>query len=647
MMAAEKPQPLRGVLSVDEPMSRHTSWRAGGTADRFYQPADSDDLAMFLRGLPVDEPLLWIGLGSNLLVRDGGIRGTVIGTSGVLDGLARLAGDIVRAEAGVSCAKVARFCARQGLAGAEFLAGIPGTMGGALAMNAGAFGGETWPLVLAVETIDRTGQRRERRPQEYRIGYRHVVSPAEEWFVAAHLQLAAGDTAESAARIKGLLGRRNATQPIGEPSCGSVFRNPPGDHAARLIEASGLKGYCIGKACVSTRHANFVVNDGGATAADIEALIQHIYDVVLAKHGVSLAREVHIVGAARPTTAGAIPVSGGATASGNASVGRAAEKSLRRAGRPDDFGKVAVLMGGMSAEREISLKSGSAVLAALQRRGVDAHGIDVGHDIASRLAGGDYDRTFIMLHGRGGEDGTMQGLLETLGIPYTGSGVLGSAIGMDKLRSKWLWLGRGLPTPDFALLADDTDLDDVVRRLGLPLIIKPSCEGSSIGMSKVTIKSRLAEAWRVARGYDANVIAEQWITGAEYTAAIVGRRALPLIRVETSHEFYDYAAKYTADDTRYHCPSGLDAAEEQELQQLALTAFDAIGAAGWGRIDFMCGEDGRPWLIEANTIPGMTDHSLVPKAARAAGIEFDDLAWMILETTLGGGTGRRTGEQGT
>jgi D-alanine-D-alanine ligase len=236
-------------------------------------------------------------------------------------------------------------------------------------------------------------------------------------------------------------------------------------------------------------------------------------------------------------------------------------------------------------------------------------------------------------------------LLDTLGIPYTGSGVAGSAIGMDKLRSKWLWQGCGLPTPDFALLTEDADLDTVVQRLGMPLIVKPSGEGSSIGMTRVTSAAGLAAAWHAAREYDADVIAEQWITGAEYTAAIIGRQVLPLIRVETSHEFYDYAAKYIADDTRYHCPCGLAPDQEQAMQQLALAAFDAIGASGWGRVDFMCDQQGRPWLIEANTVPGMTDHSLVPKAARAAGIEFDELVWMILETSLGA-AGRRSGAQG-
>ena len=296
MMPAKSQQPLRGKISYDEPMSKHTTWRVGGLADCYYQPADIEDLAVLFSQLSDQEPITWIGLGSNLLVRDGGIRGTVIATSGVLNGLQRLQGNCVRAEAGVSCAKVARFCAREGLTGAEFLAGIPGTMGGALAMNAGAFGGETWEIVSAVETLHRGGQRHERLPDEYRVGYRSVQGPANEWFVAAELELKPGDTSAAQARIKELLAKRSDTQPIQIPNAGSVFRNPPGDHAARLIEASDLKGLCIGGACVSEKHANFIVNKGAASAADIEALIKQVAHEVELKQCVRLETEVRIVG---------------------------------------------------------------------------------------------------------------------------------------------------------------------------------------------------------------------------------------------------------------------------------------------------------------------------------------------------------------
>jgi UDP-N-acetylmuramate dehydrogenase len=298
MSAALAMNKLRGTLLRDEPMSKHTSWRIGGPADRYYQPADLDDLAQFLAQLPEDEPVFWLGLGSNLLVRDGGIRGTVIATSGVVNGLERIDEHTVRAEAGVSCAKVARFCARAGLVGAEFLAGIPGTMGGALAMNAGAFGGETWEIVSAVETLDSRGQRQRRTRSDYQIGYRSVSGPAGEWFVAAELSLQPGETEAGQARIKELLAKRGATQPTQQPNAGSVFRNPEGDFAARLIEACGLKGACEGAACVSEKHANFIVNTGGATAAQVEALIERVAATVQAQQGVQLQREVHIVGEA-------------------------------------------------------------------------------------------------------------------------------------------------------------------------------------------------------------------------------------------------------------------------------------------------------------------------------------------------------------
>ena len=301
---------------------------------------------------------------------------------------------------------------------------------------------------------------------------------------------------------------------------------------------------------------------------------------------------------------------------------------------PRTFGKVAVLMGGHSAEREISLKSGAAVLRALQSRQVDAHGVDAADaDVLGRLRRGGYDRVFVALHGRGGEDGVMQGALEVLGLPYTGSGVLGSALSMDKVRSKRLWRGAGLPTPAFAVITGPADLD-AARDLGFPLMIKPAQEGSSIGMSKVDREADLRGAWEQAARYDAEVLAERWVEGSEYTAALLGGQALPLIRLETPRAFYDYEAKYQADSTRYICPCGLPEDRERQLQDLARQAYDVLGGGGWGRVDFLVDAEGAPALIEANTIPGMTDHSLVPMAARAAGLDFETLVWRILETAL-------------
>jgi UDP-N-acetylmuramate dehydrogenase len=290
---------LRGELLRDEPLARHTSWRVGGPAERLYRPADRADLVAFLAALPPEEPVFWLGLGSNLLVREGGLRGTVVAVIGRLNAL-RVddGGDRVYAEAGVPSAHVARAAARAGLVGLEFLAGIPGTLGGALAMNAGAFGGETWKRVVEVETVDRRGVVRRRAPVEYAVGYREVQGPAGEWFLAATLQAEEGDAAAAQQEIRRLLERRAATQPTSQPSGGSTFRNPPGDFAARLIESAGLKGLRVGGAEVSEKHANFIVNTGSATASDIEQLMDVVRDRVERLHGVRLQTEVHIVGEA-------------------------------------------------------------------------------------------------------------------------------------------------------------------------------------------------------------------------------------------------------------------------------------------------------------------------------------------------------------
>lgn len=297
---------------------------------------------------------------------------------------------------------------------------------------------------------------------------------------------------------------------------------------------------------------------------------------------------------------------------------------------PSDYGKVAVLMGGWAAERDVSLRSGAAVLHALLEEGVDAVGIDAGQDVLRRLDEGAFDRVFNVVHGRGGEDGQLQGALEVMHLPYTGSGVLASAIGMDKARSKQLWLGLGMPTPVYQSLTGDTDWAQVVEDLGLPLIVKPAQEGSSIGMSKVNSAQELQAAYAEAAQYG-EVFAEQWVRGEEYTVAILQQRALPVIRLRTPNEFYDYDAKYQRNDTEYLCPCGLDESKEREIQVLALQAFKALGASGWGRVDVMIDENGLPWLLEINTVPGMTDHSLVPMAARADGLSFNQLVLSILE----------------
>jgi D-alanine-D-alanine ligase len=301
---------------------------------------------------------------------------------------------------------------------------------------------------------------------------------------------------------------------------------------------------------------------------------------------------------------------------------------------PKAFGRVAVLFGGKSAERAVSLKSGAAVLEALQTAGVDAFGIDVGDDFLQRLVAEKIDRAFIVLHGRGGEDGSMQGLLECAGIPYTGSGILASALAMDKLRTKRVWLSLGLPTPNHAALASEEDCRAAAAELGFPLFVKPAHEGSSIGMAKVADVEALITAWKDASRYDSQVLVEQMIDGPEYTVAMLRGQVLPPIGLGTPHTFYDYDAKYLANDTQYRIPCGLSADKEAELKELTARACEAVGTQGWARADVMQDASGKFWLLEVNTVPGMTDHSLVPMAARAAGLDFQQLVLAILADSV-------------
>ena len=300
---------------------------------------------------------------------------------------------------------------------------------------------------------------------------------------------------------------------------------------------------------------------------------------------------------------------------------------------PQAFGRVAVLLGGTSSEREVSLNSGANVLEALRARGVDAQPVDGIPALVSALDQGRFDRVFNIMHGGEGENGVVQGLLEALGVPYTGSGVLGSALTLDKIRTKQVWMALGLPTPRYARLAKGDDVAAVAARIGLPLIVKPSCEGSSVGVSRVFDAADLGQAVELAARYPGELLMEELIEGGEYTVGILGDAALPTIRIVPAGEYYDYHAKYVAEDTQYVCP-GLDGAAETEMRALALHAFRAAGCHGWGRVDVMRDRAGRNYLLEVNTTPGMTSHSLVPKAARATGIEFDELVWRILETSF-------------
>lgn len=313
---------------------------------------------------------------------------------------------------------------------------------------------------------------------------------------------------------------------------------------------------------------------------------------------------------------------------------RATGVEFRRVTDAAAFGRVAVLMGGASTEREVSLMTGNAVLEALVARGVQAAAFDPAERPLTALVDENVDRAWIALHGPGGEDGAVQGALEWLGVAYTGSGVMGSALGMDKLRTKLLAQAAGVATPPWVVLAGASDFTPAVAKLGLPLAVKPASQGSSVGMSRVADAAELPAAWRAAAALDPVVIAERWITGGEYTVGVLQGEALPAIRIETPRTFYDYQAKYFADDTRYLIPCGLPAAGERALREAALATFAAVGASGWGRVDFVADADGPPLLLEINTVPGMTGHSLVPMAARAAGIDFPELAWRVLETSF-------------
>ena len=299
-----------------------------------------------------------------------------------------------------------------------------------------------------------------------------------------------------------------------------------------------------------------------------------------------------------------------------------------------DFGRVAVMMGGTAAERGISLKSGTAVYEALVKQGVDAVLVDVTGSPIDALAGLQVDRVFNMIHGRGGEDGVLQGVLEAMVLPYTGSGVMASALSMDKLRTKLCWQGLGLVTPKWFQLKTEQDIDACIEALGFPVIVKPAQEGSSIGMSKAVSRQELIDALQLALQYKCDVYAEAWVTGMEYTVAVLAGEALPVIRLETPNVFYDFDAKYQANTTRYHCPCGLALDQEQALQSLAVTACEVLAVEGWARVDVFIDQAGRAQLIEVNTVPGMTDHSLVPMAARQAGLSFEELVWRILETSF-------------
>lgn len=611
-------------------LAPYTTWRIGGPAQFFAQPKSVDELSELLAQTPKDMPITWIGLGSNLLVRDGGIPGLVIHTRG-LD-LMTWENDSILAQAGVTCAKLARFSCQHDCKGGEFFAGIPGTLGGALAMNAGAFGGETWPVIEQVTVIDRKGVCHRRTPLEFDIGYRkakNLVSN-EEFFVAAHIRLEQeqGYGKKALEHLRGLIKKRNQTQPIGTFNCGSVFRNPPNHHAAALIEACQLKGKRIGGALICEKHANFILNNESASSDDIECLIELIQTNVREKFGIELEPEVRIVGQTRST-----PMSKPILCQNENFFAYPRSFLHSKDVSSQQFGKVAVLLGGNSGEREVSLESGKNVLEALQRKGVDAHALDARGDFVKKLIEQKFDRVFIALHGKHGEDGCVQGALESLNLPYTGSGVASSALAMDKARSKIIMDALGLPTPNFGIAYHLSQAQDLTEQIGFPVAVKPISEGSSLGTYCVESREALQTAFEDARQYGP-VLVEHWVRGRDVFVTVLGDEVLPSVEVEPIKGFYDYHAKYQSDDTQYHCPARLSKENEEQVRHLAKRAFYALGCEGWGRVDFVIDSQNNPWVLEVNTIPGMTSHSLVPMSAKASGLSYDDLVLTVLATTL-------------
>lgn len=606
----------QGQLLHNELLARFTSWRIGGVADQLYKPSSIEALSAFLKQLPLSEKITFLGLGSNVLIRDGGIRGTVILTQGLLNQIELTSNYQIRAEAGLACPTVARFCARHDLANAEFLAGIPGTIGGALAMNAGAFGSEIWEKVIRVMTIDRMGKIHYRTPQEYLVQYRHVQAKTHdlstEWFIAGYFQFEAGNKEVSLNKIRNLLDKRSATQPTGEFSCGSVFRNPSGDYAARLIEQCGLKGMRVGGAVVSEKHANFIINENSATASDVEQLIDLVAEQVKKTTGVILQREVHVIGEAK-------------------------QKVFTH--DVTQLGRVAILTGGTGSERAISLESGQLIFEATQRLGINSVLIDIKTNektaIIKQLTSHEIDRVFIVIHGVLGEDGFMQSILDELNLSYVGSDSSSSARAFDKVKTKKICQEKNIPVLEYRVAKSLSDLEEAAKQLGYPLAVKPVSEGSSVGVSKVTEESELKQAFEKAVKYDQSILVEPWISGKEYTVGIVGDQLLPPIEIIPKRAFYDFDAKYTDNATEFRCPaSSLSSEQVQEVQKIAQEAYLALGCSGWGRADLIQDSDDRFWLFEVNTIPGMTSHSLLPLAAKAHGMSYDELIFVLLSTGL-------------
>ncbi len=595
---------VRGELEQNAPLGELVWFRTGGPADWLFRPADLDDLQDFLAALPDDMPVLPLGVGSNLLVRDGGVAGVVVRLSKAFAGIERVDPVTLRCGAAAMGITVASAARDAGIAGLEFLRGIPGTVGGAVRMNAGAYGRDLADILVECTVVMRDGDRRVLPASALAYSYRHADLPDDAIVVDAVLRGRSGDRVVIQAEMDRIAAEREASQPLRTRTGGSTFKNPQLQRAWELIDAAGCRGLMVGGAQVSEKHCNFLLNLGDATSADIERLGETVRARVKASTGIELQWEIQRVG--RSADMAALPL------------------------------HVVVLMGGWSSERAVSLKSGAGIAAALERLGHRVTPLDMGRDVAAQLAALKPDVVFNALHGAPGEDGSVQGLLELMGIPYTHSGVTASAVAIDKQMTKAVLTAAGIRMPAGRIVESESLFaSDPLPR---PYVLKPNAEGSSVGVAIITegsnvgnpIRRDAAGPWRDF----AELLAEPFIPGRELTVTVLDGQALAVTELAPKSGFYDYDAKYTDGLTEHRVPAPIHRQAYAEALAMAQAAHQALGCAGITRSDFRyddtAGEPGDLYLLEVNTQPGMTPLSLAPEQAAHCGMSFDELVARIL-----------------
>lgn len=594
---------VRGPVVHEEPLSRHTSLKIGGPAEYFVEPEDLEDLKTVLwecraRGLRVRV----IGAGSNVLAADEGVRGVVVHLGAPYFRQISFDGGRVTARAGVMNTLFIQACAEKGLGGFEFLSGIPGNVGGAVAMNAGSHGEAVSDCFEEALLLGLDGRVRRAKKAELGFGYRSS-GVSGEIVVEAVFSFPAASPQAVQKKLDDYRDHRQKTQDLRHASAGCLFKNPEsaGCSSGALIDRAGLKGFRVGGAQVSEKHANFMINAGGATAADARGLIAGVREKVRETHGVELETEVRYFSDDDADLNG--PAGGGAR------------------------GRVAVLAGGPSCEREISLISGKAVQEALKKQGYDAFLVDPMGDFVPALKERGVSMAFNAVHGTFGEDGRLQRILDEAGIPYTGEGPGPSEIAFDKSRAQEVFRKAGVPVPASQVLRGPYEKLEAAK---YPVVVKPASSGSSVGVSIVKRPEDLHGAVKEAFRYSETVLLEEYVSGRELTVGILGGRALPVVEVIPGDKFYDYTAKYKSSETRYEFPARLTAEETRAVQEAALAAYRAAGCEVMGRVDVIFA-DGKPYVLEINTIPGLTGKSLLPKAAAASGIEFGELCVKIME----------------